>query len=507
MPQDDLPTRTQMYLKIMDTKDPSHQQEGLDMNGPPLPINLSTLPPEIIFCVMSSLGPREIIILTRVNSRIRLLSAAQLSHAYDIRIRSRFSQLKPGNIDISNDTGSALDSAEQLAPMSEYELYVRLVLSDLYLQEAADVSPTTGMDEVRLALSCCKRILRRLYLMNRERENFLDDPYGHISNHRNAVLPFLLENPDSSLTIAADHHPTSPILSPYISSTENLHIMARILADQVCRGICLPETAVLILQTLTSLWDQDQFQYLVNSPEKHPTLRVPAPEDRLSMGHLCFQYLIPNILALLQPVLQPPSSSRSMGERQHGEQLSEDQGSEVPLHPPSPQLQIHPQLMPPPHRSTTTNNSRLRSFFDRTKSLTSSVLHAQQELLLQPRIRSIAHLTRVLVFLPLLGRHFNALPTSTFIETFLDRSKGDLPIDRAAVMVYGFMCVLDLETGKANLTSDSYKIFERSMPTQGAVQAQEIVRIVSRYRLLMRGFLLSSPTFSSTRMFGQNNSS
>ncbi|KAF9085130.1 hypothetical protein BGX23_009927 [Mortierella sp. AD031] len=431
MPQDDLPTRTQMYLKIMDTKDPSHQQEGLDMNGPPLPINLSTLPPEIIFCVMSSLGPREIIILTRVNSRIRLLSAAQLSHAYDIRIRSRFSQLKPGNIDISNDTGSALDSAEQLAPMSEYELYVRLVLSDLYLQEAADVSPTTGMDE----------------------------------------------NPDSSLTIAADHHPTSPILSPYISSTENLHIMARILADQVCRGICLPETAVLILQTLTSLWDQDQFQYLVNSPEKHPTLRVPAPEDRLSMGHLCFQYLIPNILALLQPVLQPPSSSRSMGERQHGEQLSEDQGSEVPLHPPSPQLQIHPQLMPPPHRSTTTNNSRLRSFFDRTKSLTSSVLHAQQELLLQPRIRSIAHLTRVLVFLPLLGRHFNALPTSTFIETFLDRSKGDLPIDRAAVMVYGFMCVLDLETGKANLTSDSYKIFERSMPTQGAVQAQEIVRI------------------------------
>ncbi|KAF9154881.1 hypothetical protein BG015_011748 [Linnemannia schmuckeri] len=443
---------------------------------------------------MGMLGPREILTLALVNSKIRLLSAAQLSSAYDMRIRLSHTQVvdsKRGSIRSAHDS-----TTPSPAPMSEYELYVRLALSDLYSQESKDVESTSGRDEVKLALSCCKRILRRLYLIDKWHENFSAHPCGQNTNHG----PHPMERSDSISTLP------KPI--PFVSSTENLHIVTRVLADQVCRGICLPETAVLVLQSLTSLWDQDQFQYLINSSEKHAFIRAPAIEDRLSIGQLCFQYLIPNILGLLKPVLHLPMSSRgSLKGSQHGEKLSEVQVSGNSLH--SPRLQIHPQIIPPPRPTTpqgsNTSNST-QSYFDRTKSLTSSVLPSQQELLLQPKIRSIAHLTRVLVFLPLLGRHFNTLPTSTFIETFLDRSKGDLSIDRAAVMVYGFMCVLDLEAGKTNLASDSYKIFERSMPTQGMVQAQEMVRIVSRYRLLMRSFLLSSPTFSSTRMFGQNSS-
>lgn len=447
-------------------------------------LNLSTLPPEIIFCVMRMLGPREILTLALVNSRIRLLSAAQLSCAYDMRICSKYNQV----VDI-NSGSKGLSLPES---MSEYELYVRLVLSELYSYESKDLESTSGRDEVKLALSCCKRILRRLYLIDKH-ENFSASPRGHFTNHGSYPMDGL----ESPLTL--------PTPIPFVSSTENLHIVTRVLADQVCRGICLPETAVLVLQSLTSLWDQDQFQYLINSPEKHATIRAPPIADRLSIGQLCFQYLIPNVLGLLKPVLQlSPSSRGSFEGKQHGEQLSEVQ----PLNPPQ-QQQIRAQIIPPLHPTRPqdgTSSNSIQSFFDRTQSLTSSVLPSQQELLQPPRIRSIAQLTRVLVFLPLLGRHFNTLPTSTFIETFLDRSKGDLPIDRAAVMVYGFMCVLDLEAGKTNLASDSYKIFERSMPTQGVVQAQEMVRIVSRYRLLMRGFLLSSPTFSSTRMFGQSNS-
>lgn len=464
------------------------QQEHININKPILSptttLNLSTLPPEIIFCVMRMLGPREILTLALVNSRIRLLSAAQLSYAYDIRIRSKHNQVV--------DTKSGNKGLPLPGSMSEYELYVRLVLSELYSHESKDLNSTTSRDEVKLALSCCKRILRRLYLIDKH-ETFSASPCGHITNHGSHPMDGL----DSPPTLL------KPI--PFVSSTENLHIVTRVLADQVCRGICLPETAVLVLQSLTSLWDQDQFQYLINSPEKHATIRAPPIADRLSIGQLCFQYLIPNVLGLLKPVLQLSLSSRgSLEGRQHGEQLSEVQ----PLHP--PQQQIRAQIIPPPYPTTPqdrNSSNSIQSYFDRTQSLTSKVLPSQQELLQPPRIRSIAQLTRVLVFLPLLGRHFNTLPTSTFIETFLDRSKGDLPIDRAAVMVYGFMCVLDLEAGKTNLASDSYKIFERSMPTQGVVQAQEMVRIVSRYRLLMRGFLLSSPTFSSTRMFGQNISS
>ncbi|KAG0318746.1 hypothetical protein BGZ97_003316 [Linnemannia gamsii] len=437
---------------------------------------------------MRMLGAREILTLALVNSRIRLLSTAQLSYTYDMRIYSKQSQLVDGH---NGSVGSPL-----AGPMSKYELYVRLVLSELYSQESESLESTSGRDEVKLALSCCKRILRRLYLIDKHRENFSLNPCGHIANHGSHPI----DDPDSLSTLP------KPI--PFVSSTENLHIVTRVLVDQVCRGICLPETAVLVLQSLTSLWDQDQFQYLINSSDKHTTIRAPAIEERLSIGQLCFQYLIPNILGLLKPVLPLSLSSRGfMGGRQHGEQLSETEG---PLH--LPQLQIHARIIPSsqpttPQANNNNSSDRIQSYFDRTMSLTSSVLPSQQKLLQQPRIRSIADLTRVLVFLPLLGRHFNTLPTSTFIETFLDRSKGDLPIDRAAVMVYGFMCVLDLEAGKTNLASDSYKIFERSMPTQGVVQAQEMVRIVSRYRLLMRGFLLSSPTFSSTRMFGQNSSS
>ncbi|OAQ34708.1 hypothetical protein K457DRAFT_13923 [Linnemannia elongata AG-77] len=487
MAHDDLSVHKDHHA-IGHMQDPCLQREHINMNKAILPptttLNLSTLPPEIIFCVMRMLGPREILTLALVNSRIRLLSAAQLSYAYDMKIRPNHNQVVDVN---SGSKGLPLPG-----PMSEYELYVRMVLSELYSQESKDLESTSGKDEVKLALSCCKRILRRLYLIDKH-ENFSTSPCGHITNHGSHPM----DSPDSS--------PTLPKPIPFVSSTENLHIVTRVLADQVCRGICLPETAVLVLQSLTSLWDQDQFQYLINSSEKHATIQAPPIANRLSIGQLCFQYLIPNVLGLLKPVLQLSSSFRGTIEgRQHGEQLPEVQSLHLP------QRQIHAQIIPPPHptapQDNTPSNSIL-SYFDRTKSLTSSVLPSQQELLQPPKIRSIAQLTRVLVFLPLLGRHFNTLPTSTFIETFLDRSKGDLPIDRAAVMVYGFMCVLDLEAGKTNLSSDSYKIFERSMPTQGVVQAQEMVRIVSRYRLLMRGFLLSSPTFSSTRMFGQNNSS
>lgn len=486
------------YLSVH-IQDPCLHQEQGNMHKPTLPaasttiittLNFSTLPPEIIFCVMRVLGAREILTLALVNSRIRLLSATQLSYAYDMRIHSKHS--------LFGDRNNAGIRLPLVGPMSEYELYVRLVLSELYSQESEDLESTSGRDEVKLVLSCCKRILRRLYLIDKHHENFFPNPCGHITNHG----PHPIDGPDSSSTL--------PKPMPFVSSTENLHIVTRVLADQVCRGICLPETAVLVLQSLTSLWDQDQFQYLINTSDRHATIRAPGIGDRLSIGQLCFQYLIPNILGLLKPVLPlSPSCRGFIGGRQHGEQLSETEGSGHPLH--LPQLQIRPRIIPPPHPTTpqdnNSNNDRIQSYFDKTMSLTSSVLPSQRELLQQPRIRSIADLTRVLVFLPLLGRHFNALPTSTFIETFLDRSKGDLPIDRAAVMVYGFMCVLDLEAGKTNLASDSYKIFERSMPTQGVVQAQEMVRIVSRYRLLMRGFLLSSPTFSSTRMFGQNRSS
>ncbi|KAF9140453.1 hypothetical protein BGX30_006504 [Mortierella sp. GBA39] len=487
MAHDDLSVHKDHHI-IDHIQDPCLQHEHINMNKPVLPptttLNLSMLPPEIIFCVMGMLGPREILTLALVNSRIRLLSAAQLYYAYDMRIRSKHNHVVDIN---SGSKGLPLPR-----PMSEYELYVRLVLSELYSQESKDPESTSGRDEVKLALVCCKRILRRLYLIDMH-ENFFPSPYGYIANHRSHPMDGL------------DSPPTLPKPIPFVSSTVNLHIVTRVLADQVCRGICLPETAVLVLQSLTSLWDQDQFQYLINSPEKHASIRAPPIADRLSIGHLCFQYLIPNVLGLLKPVLQlSPSSRRSLEGRQHGEQLSEVQ----PPHP--PQQQIQDQIIPPPHPTTpqdSNSSNSIQSYFDRTKSLTSGVLPSQQELLQPPRIRSIAQLTRVLVFLPLLGRHFNTLPTSTFIETFLDRSKGDIPIDRAAVMVYGFMCVLDLEAGKTNLASDSYKIFERSMPTQGVVQGQEMVRIVSRYRLLMRGFLLSSPTFSSTRMFGQNTSS
>ncbi|KAF9907569.1 hypothetical protein EC991_010781 [Linnemannia zychae] len=339
---------------------------------------------------MNSLGPREILALAQVDTKIRFLSATQLSYAYDMRIPSRNTQSTQRHVSNSGNAELTIDSMMPDSPMSEYELYVRLVLSDLYSQESKDIESTTGRDEVKLALSCCKRILRRLYLIDKQHENTLAAPYEHCANDGARSLD-PMDSLDSSLTSEALRHTsTSTTPSPYISSTENLHIVARVLAEQVCRGICLPETVVLILQSLTSLWDQDQFQYLFNSPEKRATLRVPAIEDRLSIGQLCFQYLIPNILELLRPSNYGPSVGKP-----HGEHM-----------------------------------------------------------------------------------HFNTLPTGTFIEIFLDRSNGDLPIDRAAVMVYGFMCVLDLEAGKANLASDSYKIFERSMPTQGVVQAQEMVRIL-----------------------------
>ncbi|KAF9929072.1 hypothetical protein BGZ67_006602 [Mortierella alpina] len=285
-------------------------------------------------------------------------------------------------------------------------------------------------------------------------------------------------------------------LNPYITSPWNLHVIARVMADLVCRGHCLPETAVLVLQLLTSLLDQDQFQYLLNAPDRHLTLQMPRIEDRVSVGQLCFQYLVPNILALLKPPVPIACMPTIVPAQTRHTEPDSSNLDNVQMRRRDAASRLQPHVLPcrlsahPIHSAAT----------DHPKHLTSNVLASQQSLLLPLRVRSVAHLTRVLCFLPLLGRHVNVLPTSTFIETFLDRSKGDLPIDRAAVIVYGFMCVLDLDSGKANLAADSYKIFERSMPTQGVVQAEEMVRVVERHRLLMRGLLLSSPTFSAARL-------
>ncbi|KAI8606190.1 hypothetical protein EDD21DRAFT_361722 [Dissophora ornata] len=210
---------------------------------------------------------------------------------------------------------------------------------------------------------------------------------------------------------------------------------------------------------------------------------MPQEEDFVSLGVMCLKYLVLGILSLLNP--SPPSTrfpEKSVQVEENMNSLSPVQTKVLAIGSAPGQTQ----------------------WSDRAQNLASGILPSQRNLLNPIHIYSIHHLTRVLCFLPLLGRHFNNLPTSTFIDTFLDRSEGDLPIDRAAVMVYGFICVLDLETGKANFASESYKIFERSMPTHGVVQAQEIIRIVERHRWLMRGFLLSSPTFSSSRLFGDD---
>ncbi|KAF9319208.1 hypothetical protein BG003_009667 [Podila horticola] len=323
------------------------------------PVTLDKLPTEVIIHIMGSMLPREVMTFAKISS-----------------------------------------------PMSDFELYVRLVLFDFYTDEMVLYGEVDSKPVAMIALSYAKRLLRRLYQ---------HDPAN--------VLP----SQDVGTGGLAASTSTQALLNPYTTASENTHVLARVIADQVCHGACYPESAVLLLQCLCSLHDQNQFQFMVNSQERDVSLHLPSGEERVTIGQLCFQYLVPVILALLQPTLQT----------------------------------------------------------GQTPAISTDLFQ---------------HLTKILCFLPLLGRHFNTLPTSTFIETFLDRSKGYIPIDKAAVLVYGFMCVLDLETGKANLASDSYRIFERSMPTQGVVQAKEMVRIVERHRALMRGFLLSSPTFSSSPM-------
>lgn len=420
--------------------------------------------------------------------------------------------------------------------MSSFELYTRMILAEFYEQENPSPALTDGKEVVGRALVTAKAVLRRLYLSDSVNDGYLeeveelaryklefgeedesfvkqvDNCIDHVDalGFRHSVLPTTSTSPETA-TRASKKPPPTPLLNPYVISKINMHVIARVIADQVCRGICLPESAVLILQCLTSLRDQDHFHYLVNVPEKNASLRVPVHEDRTSMGQLCFQYLIPNIMTLLRPSpsQQIPSSTRATSFSTTTEVSSRSERANPRIEPLSQcQASTLTTELLLPNSSPRYNRPQV----DLTKTLTGQVLLEQQELM-QPfpsmacSVSPVVHQSRVLCFLPLLGRHFNTLPTSTFIETFLDRSKGDLPIDRAAVMVYGFMCVLDLETGKANLASDSYRIFERSMPTQGRVQAEEMVRIVERHRVMMRGFLLSSPTFSSSRVFRQNLSS
>ncbi|KAI1319592.1 hypothetical protein EDD11_003585 [Mortierella claussenii] len=266
--------------------------------------------------------------------------------------------------------------------MSTFEAYLRTVLSDFYFEEMRATDPKNITVQ---ALYSCRRILRRLYILDHEGTS-------------RATARCKVRADDRVDTTEAEPSSTFIALpSPFITTTENIHVIARVIADQVCRGICLPETAVLILQTFSSLRDQSLLRYMMTNPPQDRTLQF-SMQNRVSIGALCYQYLIP------------------------------------------------------------------------------------------------------------VGRHFNSLPTSTFIETFLDRSRGDLPIDRATVMVYGFMCVLDLETGKANLCSDSFKIFERSMPTRGVVQAKEIVRVMDRHSAFMRQLLHTAPACPSVH-FSKDTSS
>ncbi|KAF9018718.1 hypothetical protein BGZ52_004065 [Haplosporangium bisporale] len=420
---------------------------------------LDKLPTEIILHIMGCMLPREVMTLAKVSIRLRSLSLWQLHHAYGLQVSEKAWRKDAQEHCVTRDHANKertldLDGVGTMAsiapPMSDFELYVRLVLFDFYTEEMVIYGETDSKPVVIIALSYAKRLLRRLY-----QHDPANRPHPHDLGTR-------------GLASAYPNFAQPLCLNPYTTASENPHVLARVIADQVCQGVCYPETAVLLLQCLCSLHDQDQFQFMVNSQEKDVSLRLPSGE-RVTMGQLCFQYLVPVILALLKPPLQTLVD------------LSQEE--QPPLFP----FKAH----------------SVRSPSTDAKILTANTLPEQLILITPPRIRSIQHLTKILCFLPLLGRHFNTLPTSTFIETFLDRSKGYIPIDKAAVLVYGFMCVLDLETGKANLTSDSYRIFERSMPTQGVVQAKEMVRTVERHRALMRGFLLSSPTFSSSRIFRQ----
>ncbi|KAG0018200.1 hypothetical protein BGZ82_000506 [Podila clonocystis] len=430
---------------------------------------LDKLPTEVILHIMGSILPREVMTLAKVSIRLRSLSLWKLHHSYGLKLSENpwlkdvtmEHSITRDYVDEERTLGIDSDVSATLRispPMSDFELYARLVLFDFYTDEMVLYGEADSKPVVMTALSFAKKLLRRLY-----QHDPANAPPSHDLGTRGLAQSF---------------NSAQALLNPFTTASENTHVLARVIADQVCQGICYPESAVLLLQCLCSLHDQNQFQFMVNSQERDVSLRLPSGEERVTMGQLCFQYLVPVVLALLKPTLQPGQTPATTTD------LCQDQQTPPPLFcfKTSPSGQSH------------SNDS---------KCLTANTLSEQLALISPPRMRSVQHLTKILCFLPLLGRHFNTLPTSTFIETFLDRSKGYIPIDKAAVLVYGFMCVLDLETGKANLASDSYRIFERSMPTQGVVQAKEMVRTVERHRALMRGFLLSSPTFSSSRIFRQ----
>ncbi|KAF9336602.1 hypothetical protein BG006_008065 [Podila minutissima] len=429
---------------------------------------LDKLPTEVILHLLGSMLPREVMTLAKVSIRLRSLSIWKLHHSYGLQL-SENPWLKDITMEhsitrdyINEERTPSIENNDVSAPqrmsppMSDFELYARLVLLDFYTDEMVLYGEADSKPVVMTALSYAKKLLRRLYQ---------HDPANAPLSHDLAARGLALMSTSTQALL----------LNPYTTASENTHVLARVIADQVCQGACYPESAVLLLQCLCSLHDQNQFQFMVNSQERDISLRLPSGEERVTIGQLCFQYLVPVILALLKPSSQPGQTPAISADLCQGQQTQ-------------PLLSFRSS----PSGRSPSNDS---------KSLTVNTLPEQLVLISPSRIRSVQHLTKILCFLPLLGRHFNTLPTSTFIETFLDRSKGYIPIDKAAVLVYGFMCVLDLETGKANLASDSYRIFERSMPTQGVVQAKEMVRTVERHRALMRGFLLSSPTFSSSRIF------
>ncbi|ORZ26651.1 hypothetical protein BCR41DRAFT_347707 [Lobosporangium transversale] len=350
-----------------------------------------------------------------------------------------------------------------------------------------------------MTMSFCKLILQRMYLLDHINDNSNAIDYTESldeQRHENMKTSF---SPLSS---------QSRLLSPFMTSKENMHVIARVIADQICRGICLPETAALVLQALTSLHDQNRFQYMVNMPTRQPIMRMPVIDDRVTFGALCFQYLLQNILPLLHPIdsCSDISSISSMAKTLSAELMKgTHEGTswtQLQSHIPRSQLSIPTiatatisSLSSPPSSMSSPLSKPLPT--SQLKDLTGNILVSQQEKLLPIHIRSVAHLTRILCFLPLVGWHFQCLSSNTFVDMFLDRSKGDLSIDRVAVMVYGFMCVRDLETGRVDpndleslrSSGSCYWIIEQSIPTLNEVQAREIVRIVGRHRKLMQRLL------------------
>ncbi|KAI8347583.1 hypothetical protein B0O80DRAFT_465472 [Mortierella sp. GBAus27b] len=356
-----------------------------------LPASFNTLPAEVVFYILTRLPPYDVLTLTEVSWNLRYLTLEHLSRSYGIQL-SGMARRYPAT---GNDN----------RPMSDFELYIRLVLSDFYHQEQGSSGRMDAREygkTVEGALNCSRKILQQLYLQERN--------------------------------------------SP---SAENTHSIVRVIVDHVSRDKCLPEVAVLILQCLTSLYKQDRLRFLMkNSQQDASTAKLPTVEDPMSFGVLGFRYLTPIVLGILRTSTGIPPSTWT------GLQLSPRDHADQTM---AALLLYHKQLQLPQDGKTIPS------------------VH----------IRSIPQLTRVLCFLPLLGRHFNTLSTEMFMETFLDRTGGDLLIDRATVLVYGFICVLDLERGKGSMESGSH-IFQRSMPTQGAVQVGEIVRIIERHQQLLQ---------------------